>query len=103
MRSDAEALIAMCENSTKCHAYALKALCAALWAGEYAAVERAKAAGVEKIVMPGIDSNSYSRLLHCGDILQGFAYPATGLHPTEVTENWRDSQAQLRNFGFTEQ
>ena len=43
MLSDAEALIAMCENSPKRHAYAMQALSASLWAGEYAVVERAKA------------------------------------------------------------
>lgn len=53
-------------------------------------VERAKAAGVEKIVMPGIDSGCYDRMLHCSDVLGSFAWPATGLHPTEVKENWRE-------------
>ena len=63
-------------------------------------VERAKAAGVEKIVMPGIDSNCYDRMLRCGDILHGFAYPATGLHPTEVKENWREElQFVYDHFG----
>lgn len=43
MLQDAEALLAMCENSPKRHAYAMKSLSMALWAGELAAVERAQA------------------------------------------------------------
>ena len=53
-------------------------------------VSRAREAGVEKIVTPGIDSASYQRMIDCADRLEGFAYPATGLHPTEVGENWRE-------------
>ncbi len=53
-------------------------------------VARAREAGVEKIVMPGIDSSCYGRMCACADLLQGFAWPAIGLHPTEVKENWRD-------------
>lgn len=53
-------------------------------------VERARAAGVERIVMPGIDSTCYDRMVACADALPGFAYPAIGLHPTEIRENWRE-------------
>jgi TatD DNase family protein len=53
-------------------------------------VERARAAGVERIVMPGIDSTCYDRMVACADTLPGFAYPAIGLHPTEIRENWRE-------------
>lgn len=53
-------------------------------------VERARAAGVEKIVMPGIDSTCHDRMVACADALPGFAYPAIGLHPTEIRENWRE-------------
>lgn len=53
-------------------------------------VSRAKAAGVKKIVMPGIDSSSFEAMCRTADALPGFAWPATGLHPTEVRENWRE-------------
>lgn len=53
-------------------------------------VERARVAGVEKIVMPGIDSTCHDRMVACADALPGFAYPAIGLHPTEIRENWRE-------------
>ena len=53
-------------------------------------VARAREAGVEKIVMPGIDSSCHGKMVACADSLPGFAYPAIGLHPTEIRENWRD-------------
>ena len=53
-------------------------------------VARAREAGVEKIIMPGIDSSCHERMCACADLLQGFAWPAIGLHPTEVRENWRE-------------
>ena len=53
-------------------------------------VEQAKLAGVERIVMPGIDSACYDRMVACADALPDFAYPAIGLHPTEIGENWRE-------------
>ncbi len=53
-------------------------------------VSRAKEAGVRKIVMPGIDSTSFYAMCRAADALPGFAYPAAGLHPTEVGENWRE-------------
>ncbi len=52
-------------------------------------VERARRAGVEKIVMPGIDSSCHADMVSCADALPGFAFAAIGLHPTEVNENWR--------------
>ena len=63
-------------------------------------VARAREAGVEKIVTPGIDSASYRRMIDCADKLEGYAYPATGLHPTEVKENWREElQFVCDHFG----
>ena len=53
-------------------------------------VSRAKEAGVRKIVMPGIDSSSFEAMCRAADSLPCFAYPALGLHPTEVRENWRE-------------
>lgn len=53
-------------------------------------VARAREAGVEKIVMPGIDSKCFDRMTACADALAGFAYPAIGLHPTEIYDDWRE-------------
>ena len=53
-------------------------------------ISRAKTAGVERLVMPGIDSSCHNAMVACADALPGFAYPAIGLHPTEIRENWRE-------------
>ena len=65
-----------------------------------AVVERARESGVEKIVTPGIDSACFGRMVACADSLPGFAYPAIGLHPTEIRENWRQElQLVFDHFG----
>jgi TatD DNase family protein len=55
-----------------------------------AVVARAREAGVLKIVTPGIDSSCHEAMVAAADALPGFAYPAIGLHPTEIRENWRE-------------
>ena len=51
-------------------------------------LERAKEAGVEKMVMPGIDSKCHDRMMDCARRLEGYAFPAIGLHPTSVDACW---------------
>jgi len=53
-------------------------------------LERARSAGVEKMVMPGIDSKSHARMMDCAAKLCGYAYPAIGLHPTSVDSSWKE-------------
>ena len=55
-----------------------------------AVAARAREAGVLKIVTPGIDSSCHEAMVAAADALPGFAYPAIGLHPTEIRENWRE-------------
>ena len=51
---------------------------------------RAKDAGVGKMVMPGIDSGCHDRMMECARKLEGYAFPAIGLHPTSVEgDTWR--------------
>ena len=59
------------------------------FSGEYdLAVERAKAAGVKKVITPGIDSSCHGLLLDFCEKHSGFAFPAAGLHPTSVNGDW---------------
>ena len=53
-------------------------------------LERASAAGVRKMVMPGIDSGNHGRMMACAARLEGYAFPAIGLHPTSVSETWKE-------------
>ena len=55
-----------------------------------AIIARARECGVSGVILPAIDSACYKQMIECADTLQGFAYPATGLHPTSVKENWRE-------------
>jgi TatD DNase family protein len=50
---------------------------------------RAKNAGVEKILLPNIDSSSLTRLHAVSDRYKGYCIPMMGLHPTSVKEDWQ--------------
>ncbi|MBR5736253.1 MAG: TatD family hydrolase [Bacteroidales bacterium] len=51
-------------------------------------LERARDAGIRKMVMPGIDSKCYARMMDCAKVLEGYAFPTIGLHPTSVGDDW---------------
>ena len=55
------------------------------------AIERCHEAGVELIMLPAIDSESYERMFALARQYPDFALPMMGLHPTSVNENphWR--------------
>lgn len=52
-------------------------------------ITRALEAGVERIVLPNIDSSSVKPLLDLTDNLPGLFFPLLGLHPTSVKEDFR--------------
>lgn len=53
-------------------------------------VSRAKAVGVEKVLLPNIDQDSIPQLKQCALDYPCFFYPMMGLHPTEVTGDWEN-------------
>ena len=55
-----------------------------------AVVERARECEVSKVILPAIDSTYHKQMVECANALNGFAYPAIGLHPTSVKESWRE-------------
>ena len=63
-------------------------------------VERARAEGVERIIIPAIDGESNERLFalcrECGD----YVVPLMGLHPTSVNDNpkWREELAEVERL-----
>ena len=63
-------------------------------------VERARAEGVERIVLPAIDGESNERLFDmcraCGD----YVVPLMGLHPTSVNDNprWREELVEVETL-----
>ncbi len=53
-------------------------------------IERAKNAGIERIVIPNIDSSSIRSLLNLTDSNPEYFVPLIGLHPTSVKEDFRE-------------
>ena len=51
-------------------------------------IQRARAAGVCKCIMPAIDIASYDPMIQTESRLAGFAYATIGLHPTSVKGDW---------------
>lgn len=68
--------------------------------GGRAAVERAIAAGVTRMVFPNVDRTSVESMRALAAQFPGTVSMAMGLHPTEVRENWREEldfhMAELR-------
>lgn len=52
-------------------------------------ITRALEAGVERIVLPNIDSSSIKPLMDLTDTIPGLFFPLLGLHPTSVKEDFR--------------
>ena len=57
---------------------------------------RAREAGLEACVMPGIDRSCHESLVALADALPGFAFPCIGLHPTSVSETWEEELAFVK-------
>lgn len=58
-------------------------------------IQRAKAVGVEKILLPNINPQTIQPMLSLCRRHQGFLYPMLGLHPTDLTS---DFQSQLHTL-----
>lgn len=53
-----------------------------------AAISRAVANGVHKIILPNIDSSTIKRLIDTSNSHPGICYPLIGLHPTSVKDDY---------------
>ena len=66
------------------------------FAGEEAlAVARAIEAGVTKMILPDIDSQTREAMLKLSDRHEGTLFPCIGLHPTSVDAGWQDEMLQV--------
>lgn len=56
-----------------------------------AVLARARAAGVERLLLPAIDAQTHERLFGLCRAQEGYCLPMMGLHPTSVNDNphWR--------------
>lgn len=59
-------------------------------------IARAKAAGVTKIILPNLDSESLPRMLQLESEYPGYCFAAIGLHPTSVKENFAEELAIVK-------
>jgi TatD DNase family protein len=53
-----------------------------------AMIQRAKDAGVQKIILPNVDSSSLHRMLALESQQSGYCYAAIGVHPTSINNNY---------------
>lgn len=61
-------------------------------------VERAKASGIDKILMPNIDTASIPNMLCVSERYPGYCLPMIGLHPTSVTQHWKEDLHTIKSF-----
>ena len=64
------------------------------------AVERARERGVERLLLPAIDSESHERLFALACEYPDLCRPMMGLHPTSVNDNprWREELALVEQY-----
>ena len=61
-------------------------------------VERAKEAGVTKIIFPDIDSSSRESMFAMADRHEGIIFPTLGLHPTSIGADWENELEKLHGY-----
>lgn len=63
-------------------------------------VARAKAEGIERIILPAIDGESNERLFDLCRSCGNYVVPLMGLHPTSVNDNprWREELAEVEHL-----
>ena len=63
-------------------------------------VERAIAAGVDRMLLPAIDTQSHSRMIELTKSHPANCFAMMGLHPTSVNENptWRNELAEVEEY-----
>lgn len=49
-----------------------------------------KQAGVEAVIIPGVNPTSATSVIHTCKLASGFCFPALGLHPEEVKADWQE-------------
>lgn len=59
------------------------------------AVDRAVAAGVDKMILPSVDRESAPLVAHLHALRPANTYTAMGLHPTEVESDWREEIEEI--------
>lgn len=59
---------------------------------------RAQEAGVTRMILPAIDSESHQQMIQLAKDNPSMLYPLMGLHPTSVKENYKQELAIVENY-----
>jgi len=60
-------------------------------------IERAKNAGIKKIILPNVDSESLPRILKLTTEYPDYCFAAIGLHPTSVKDDYKSELALVKS------
>ena len=60
-------------------------------------LDQQKADGVEAMYVPGVDASSVKDVLEVCDRYPDYLFPALGLHPENVKEDWKEQLQVLKN------
>ena len=63
-----------------------------------AVIQRARQAGVGRILVPAIDLASSERIVRLCEQYPDYLYPMVGLHPEEVRSDWREQLLAVSNL-----
>ncbi len=61
-------------------------------------VQRAKQAGITKILLPNIDETTVAPLHQTVSLYPEFFYPMMGLHPLSIKDNWRGQLTIIKTY-----
>ena len=62
------------------------------------AIARAQEAGVTKMILPDIDSQTREAMFSLADRHEGTLFPCVGLHPTSVGAGWQDEMLHMEKY-----
>ena len=65
---------------------------------EDAAVVRSVTVGVDRIILPDIDSSSRSGMFSLADRHPGVLFPCLGLHPTSIDSGWEAEMEKMQDY-----
>ena len=66
------------------------------------AVERSVAAGVDRLILPDIDSQSRAAMFTLAERHPGRLFPCLGLHPTSIDSNWETEMEKMTEYSSRE-
>ena len=66
-------------------------------ADQEAVIARQKAEGVQAMIVPGVNVGSISSVLDVCQRHKGYCFPALGLHPEDVKDDWQTALTTIEN------